>query len=79
MIIGTEYLPGNKLRVTFRKCPSCDKTHQLTVNEYEFENYMDGVKSLEKAFPYLTPAERELFLTAIDGECFRKMASAEEY
>ncbi len=72
MIIDTEYMQGNKLRVTFRACPVCKKTHQLTVDYYAFENYMDGFKSLEDAFPELLPAERELFLTAIDGKCYPK-------
>jgi hypothetical protein len=72
MIIDTEYLSNNKLRVTFRACPVCHETHQLTVNYYAFEDYMDGFKTLEEAFPGLLPAERELFLTAIDGKCYPK-------
>lgn len=79
MIIGTEYLPNDMLLVKFRACPSCGKPHELTVNYYAFERYMDGVQELGQAFPELTVAERELFLTAIDGKCFKKMADQKEY
>jgi hypothetical protein len=79
MVISTQYVQGNKLLVTFRPCRSCKQTHELTVDEFAFENYMDGVKSLQEAFPELTAAEHELFLTAMDGACYEKMADQEEY
>jgi hypothetical protein len=78
MIIRTDYAAGNQLIVTFRACPSCGVQHKLTVDEHEFENYMDGVKTLADAFPDLLPSERELFLTAIDGECYSQMSSEKE-
>jgi hypothetical protein len=79
MVLSTEYLPNNKLLVTFRGCPSCGKTHQLTVDYYAFERYMDGVQELGQAFPELTVAERELFLTGIDGDCYKAMVDQKEF
>ncbi len=77
MITGTEYLPGDKLLLHIRPCPSCKKTHELTVNQYAFEKWADGILTAQEAFPEKTPAERELLLSAIDGVCFADMPEEE--
>jgi hypothetical protein len=69
--------PG-KVRLIFRSCPCCGESHDLIVDMYKFEQWVDGNLPIQKAFPDLTPAERELFLTAIDGECFRNMPKEED-
>jgi hypothetical protein len=72
MITGYEYGKGETLILTIRPCPSCRQSHKLTVNQFAFENWADRFASLEEAFPELTPAQRELLLTGIDGECWDK-------
>ncbi len=78
MITRTEYDAGGKLLLHFRRCPACGKPHELKVDQVAFENWSDGVKSLEEAFPDLTPAERELFITAMCGECWDEMPTEED-
>jgi hypothetical protein len=77
MVVDIDYLPDTKLLVTFRPCPSCGKNHQLTVGQHAFKNYMNGDKNVLDAFPELLPAEHELFLTAIDGDCWKTMFKEE--
>ncbi len=72
MVTGYKYLAGQKLELTIRPCPYCNLPHTIIVNQYAYENWADGVLSLEKAFPEKTPAERELLLTGIDEQCWRK-------
>jgi hypothetical protein len=78
MITGYEYGLGDNLILNIRPCPSCRQPHQLIVNVYAFEKWVDGILSLEKAFPDLPPAERELLLTGIDGTCFKNMPKEED-
>jgi hypothetical protein len=72
MITGTRYLPGNRLELTIIPCPSCHQPHTLVVDEFAFENWADGVLSLQKAFPEKTPGELELLLSGIDSECWHR-------
>ncbi len=72
-MIGYEYGQGNDLVIKVRPCPSCGKPHEVTVNICAFENWVDGILPIQDAFPELSPAERELLLTGIDGDCFKNM------
>jgi hypothetical protein len=78
MITDVDFLPGNRLKLKVRPCPTCGKTHEVVVGEYDYENWVDGVEGIEAAFPYLSAAERELLLTAIDGDCFAKMPTEDD-
>jgi hypothetical protein len=79
MNIVTSYKYGiNGLELTIRPCPSCGLPHQLTVDQYAYENWLDGIHSIQEAFPDKTPAERELLLTGICGSCFSKMPSEDD-
>jgi hypothetical protein len=78
MVTGYKYLPGHKLELQIIPCPACHIPHTLTVDEYAYERWADGLVSLQKAFPGKTPAELELLLTGIDGECFSKMPTEDD-
>lgn len=78
MVTGYKYLPGNKLELQIIACPVCHIPHTLTVDEYAYENWVDGFRSLQEAFPGKTPDELELLLTGIDGECWRKMPTEDD-
>lgn len=78
MVTGYKYLPGSRLELQIRACPVCHIPHTLTVDEYAYENWMDGYRSLQEAFPGKTPAEFELLLTGIDGECWSRMPAEDD-
>jgi hypothetical protein len=78
MVTDLDYLPGNRLKLKIRACPECGIRHELVVGLYDYEKWADGQASVQEAFPDLSPAERELLLTAIDGDCFAAMPSEED-
>lgn len=64
-----KYLPNDMLQLTF-ECPVCQKDNSVTVNQYSFEDWSEGVLKIHEAFPNHSPAERELMLTGIDEGCY---------
>lgn len=54
-------------------CKTCGQVIEMEVNEKDLVMYHAGVKKVQDAFPYLTPAEREMFVSGICGDCFDAM------
>lgn len=59
-------------------CRKCGKQVNVEVNQEDLQAYESGEKRVQDAFPYLSPDERELFISGICGECFDKMFPEEE-
>ena len=54
-------------------CKTCGQVIEMEVNEKDLVMYCAGVKKVQDAFPYLKPAEREMFVSGICGDCFDAM------
>ena len=51
-------------------CVICNQRHSVLVHHRDLDEYVDGAL-VQEAFPYLSPADRELhFITHICGDCF---------
>lgn len=62
---------GYELKV---QCRMCRKTHSLAVGIEDYLIFdMPNRPHIQDIFPYLTPAERELLISGICGECWEKM------
>lgn len=61
-----------------RVCKTCGQVIEMEVNEKDLVMYRAGVKKAQDAFPYLTPAEREMLISGICGDCFDAMFTDEE-
>lgn len=68
---------GHKYHLTI-KCVRCQKLIKVTVNGPDLFLYNQGTAPIQECFPYLDPEEREMFMTRICGECFKKMFDEEE-
>ena len=56
------------------QCRMCRKVHTLMVGiEDYFVFDMPNRPHIQDIFPYLTPAERELLISGICGECWDKL------
>lgn len=54
--------------------PRCVRNEVITVFGADLFNYQSGqIRYIQDAFPYLTPAQRERFLTGICESCFDTM------
>lgn len=53
-------------------CPFCGKRQYVTVEQEDYDRYVNG-ELAQKAFPYLTPAEREIIISGICEECWDNM------
>ena len=51
-------------------CRICRKKVPLIVDLGDHMRYMAGIDKVQDAFPYLKPAERELFLSGLCGQCW---------
>lgn len=56
----------------YTNCPFCGKRQYVTVEQEDYNRYVDG-ELAQNAFPYLTPAEREIIISGICDECWNKM------
>lgn len=62
-----------KMMITlYTNCPFCGKRQYVTVEQEDYNRYVDG-ELAQNAFPYLTPAEREIIISGICDECWNKM------
>ena len=50
-------------------CPFCGKKHVVTVKSEDYDKWENG-ELIQRAFPYLTPSEREALITGICDDCF---------
>lgn len=57
-------------------CSSCQAPQLLEVNKEDYEGFINGKTFVQVAFPYLTPAERELFISGTCDACWKAMVSA---
>ncbi len=55
-----------KLQIT---CRFCGKAFELIVTQEQIDNYNNGMV-VQKAFPRLTPDERELIISRTCGTCW---------
>jgi len=56
-------------------CVSCGKTFKIIMTNTQLTELLAGDKKVQDIFPTFTPAERELLISGICGECFDKMFS----
>jgi hypothetical protein len=77
MIYKVNSLERGMAEVVFVLCPSCQKRHSIVVRQDELEDYY-ARGSIGLAFPNMKAADRELFMTGMDEDCF-KNATAEEF
>jgi hypothetical protein len=59
--------------VTTKACGICGQESTLFLPNADFQDWLAG-KSVQSAFPYLDPAERELILTGTHNTCWPRMA-----
>jgi hypothetical protein len=58
--------------VISKPCTSCGKKVTMTVRIEDVAKRANGMK-VQDAFPYLSPAQREMFITGICGDCWNEM------
>lgn len=52
-------------------CPFCGHVNEIEVNEMDYWYWDDGI-SVQEAFPYLSPEEREMLISGICPTCWEK-------
>ena len=58
-------------------CPHCGKTTFVEVKAEDWIKWKFG-ENVQIAFPYLSPAEREMLITGICDDCWKEMFKDEE-
>lgn len=53
-----------------RKCPICGLVTTMEVDKESFESWKSGTTLIQKAFPTLTPNQREIIQTGIHQSCW---------
>jgi hypothetical protein len=63
----------NRSDIANVQCALCGTVYSIIYNRKDMVDWMAGVKYIQDALPYLTPAERELLISQTCGDCFDKM------
>jgi hypothetical protein len=58
--------------------PKCEVRKNINVYADDYDAFLHG-KLAQDAFPYLTPADRELLITNTCGPCFSQIMSEPEW
>lgn len=65
--------------VVEKKCSFCGKSYEIAVNAKDWAEFNSpNRRNIQEVFPYLTPAEREMFISGMCEECWDKMFSFDE-
>lgn len=67
---------GNRCKIEVQCLHDCGKNFELDVATKDLVAWRNGTL-IQDAFPYLLPDQRELLITNICGECWKKMFSPE--
>lgn len=59
------------------KCAKCGLEKAILIEVWDYSEWVQG-KSIQNAMPYISPADRELILSATCGSCFKVEVSPEE-
>ena len=60
-------------KITFERiCPLCKRKNSITVDKNDYEKWHSGTL-IQRAFPYLSPAEREMLKTGICDTCWKEL------
>lgn len=54
------------------QCIVCNEIHFIQVREDDYQRWESG-ELVQRAFPYLNAADREMFISGVCGVCFDKM------
>lgn len=67
-------MPNERNHTVFVQCRMCGRLHKLKVCEEDFKEYKSSSRrKIQEIFPYLTPAERELFISHTCETCWNEM------
>lgn len=71
---------NNENKITLKvRCRCCGKETPVSVNLEDLGAWQRGEKLIQDAFPYLSPAKRELLITRTCPECWDKMFSQYDF
>lgn len=59
------------------KCQTCNETQFVLADSKDVSKWMDGVH-IQEAMPYLSPEQRELFISKICPTCWTKFFGSDE-
>ena len=51
-------------------CNECNKGYDIPITERQRDEWLSSGRLIQKAFPQLSAAERELFISGMCGKCF---------
>ena len=61
-------------------CTLCGSEHLIEVKEKDWQEWENGTdRKVQEVFPYLSPADRELFITGFCDSCFQKVCFCEDW
>ena len=75
---------GEHLELITKKCTTCEKMVAMRVNPEDVRRHLEDGMFVQHAFadrndvPYLTPAEREMWITGNCGECWAALCPADK-
>jgi hypothetical protein len=60
------------------KCPCCGQYTKVYVDKVDYQDFKEGEKFAQDAFPYLSSGERETLISGICPDCWNKIFKDEE-
>lgn len=65
--------PGERKESYVLQCRMCGNPVKINIYPSDVEKYNTGKILVQHAFPYLSPADREMILSNTCGECWNRM------
>jgi len=68
-------ISDNRNDIADVRCLTCGRYFSIFYNREDMVDWLSGSLAIQDAMPYLTPGERELFLSGTCNDCFDSMFS----
>lgn len=63
-------IADNRTDIADVRCQMCGQYYQIFYNREDMADWLSGSMFIQDAMPYLTPGERELFISGTCDPCF---------
>lgn len=66
------------MKTVCKVCPECGKKNYIEMSDEQYQKYTEGSDLIQRIFPEMSPAQREILITGICEDCWNKLFPIDE-
>ena len=66
------------MKTVCKVCPKCGKKNYIEMSDEQYQKYTEGSDLIQRIFPEMSPAQKEILITGICEDCWNKLFPIDE-